>query len=247
MKKNIIIVGSSSGIGKRMAELYAEQGYKVGITGRRSELLNELKQKFPEQIETECFDVTGDKNIENLQNLVNKLGGMDLLVISAGIGEPSKDLKWEIDQQTLKTNVDGFLEVANWSFNYFINQGHGHLVTISSLAANRGSGWAPAYAASKAFQSIYFEGLSIKARKMAHSAGSVQKVFITNIEPGFVNTKMAKGGNKMFWVVPVEKAAKQIIRAIERKKRKAYISRRWWIVAKLMRWMPFFIYKRIGS
>jgi short-subunit dehydrogenase len=58
---------------------------------------------------------------------------------------------------------------------------------------------------------------------------------------------MAKGGNKMFWVVPVEKAAKQIIRAIERKKRKAYISRRWWIVAKLMRWMPFFIYKRIGS
>ncbi|MGH2553047.1 MAG: SDR family NAD(P)-dependent oxidoreductase, partial [Chitinophagaceae bacterium] len=134
----------------------------------------------------------------------------------------------------------GFVEVANWSFNYFARQGHGQLVTISSLAAVRGGSWAPAYNASKAFQSNYCEGLSIKAGKMK------SKISITCIEPGFVNTKMALGGNKMFWIVPVDKAAIQIIRAIEKRKRKVYISRRWWIIAKIMRWVPFWLYKRFG-
>jgi len=247
MKKKIIIVGASSGIGKRMAEIYAEKGYRVGITGRRSELLEEICECYPGKIMNGCFDVTGDQNIEQLQTLVDQLGGLDILVISAGTGEPSKELKWEIDRRILETNVKGFIEIANWAFNFFIEQGHGHLVTISSVAANRGSGRAPAYAASKAFQSTYFEGLSIKSRKLALSKRIAQKVFVTSIEPGFVNTKMAHGGNRMFWIVPVEKAARQIIRAIEKKKRKAYISSRWWIVAKLMRWMPFFIYKRLGT
>ena len=110
---------------------------------------------------------------------------------------------------------------------------------ISSIAANRGNSWAPAYSASKSFQSNYFEALAIKAKRMKKDIG------ITCIEPGFVVTKMAKG-NKQFWVVPLEKAAIQMIAAIKKKKRKVYVSRRWWLVAKLMRLIPFWIYKRIG-
>jgi short-subunit dehydrogenase len=56
---------------------------------------------------------------------------------------------------------------------------------------------------------------------------------------------MAKG-NKRFWMVPLEKAARQMIDAIENKKRKVYVSKRWWLIAKLMRLMPFWIYKRLG-
>jgi short-subunit dehydrogenase len=56
---------------------------------------------------------------------------------------------------------------------------------------------------------------------------------------------MAKG-NKVFWVVSVNKAARQIIRAIDKRKRKAYISRRWWIVAKLFKWAPYALLKRLG-
>ena len=70
-------------------------------------------------------------------------------------------------------------------------------------------------------------------------------VSVTCIEPGFVKSKMAKS-EKLFWVVPVNKAAKQIIKAIEKRKRKVYISRRWWLIAKLMRWMPYWIYRKIG-
>jgi short-subunit dehydrogenase len=238
VQQKVIIVGATSGIGRKMAEFYIEKGHTVGVTGRRLELLHQIKQQFPQQIEYECFDVTENGNISHIQRLVDKLGGLDILVISAGNGEVSKELSWEIDKKTVDTNVNGFVEIANWAFNYFIKQGHGRLATISSIAAARGNSWAPAYNASKAFQSNYFEGLAIKAKRMK------KDVAIICIEPGFVKTKMAKG-EKLFWVVPVEKAARQIINAIQKKRRKVYISRRWWIIAKLFRWMPWWLLKRI--
>jgi short-subunit dehydrogenase len=237
--KRIIIVGATSGIGRKLAELYAAAGNIVGITGRRIELLAEIKHLYPEKIETECFDVTGNENIQSLTSLIQKTGGMDILVYSSGIGEVSKELDWKLDKMTVETNVNGFTEIANWGFNYFIKQGYGSMAVISSIAANRGNSWAPAYSASKAFQSNYFEALSIKAKRMK------KNVFMTCVEPGFVATKMAKG-NIQFWIVPVEKAAWQIIAAIGKKKRKVYVSKRWWLVAKLMRLIPFCLYKRIG-
>lgn len=236
----IIIVGSTSGIGKRMAEIYAEKGHRIGVTGRRLELLQEIKQQWPQQVEYECFDVSKSESISHIQSLIDKLGGLDILVISAGWGQPSEELRWDIDKPITETNVNGFIEIANWAFNFFAKQDHGQLVTISSVAANRGSSYSPAYAASKSFQTIYFEGLSMKARKLK------KNISLTCIEPGFVKTKMAHGGDKMFWVVPLDKAARQIISGIEKKKRKIYISRRWWIIAKLMRLMPYWVYKRIG-
>ena len=235
----IIIIGATSGIGRKLAELYAEKGFRVGLTGRRMELLNEIQALYPNNVEIECFDVAKNENISRLESLVSKLNGLDLLIYSSGIGEPSNELDWILEKQTVDTNVNGFLEIINWSFNYFLKQNQGSLVTISSIASYRGNSWAPAYSASKAFQSNYFEGLAIKAKRMK------KNISVTCIEPGFVDTKMAKG-NKLFWVVPVEKAAKQIFKAIERKKRKAYISRRWWIIAKLVKWMPYAIYKRFG-
>jgi short-subunit dehydrogenase len=235
----VIIVGATSGIGRKMAELYAAKGYRVGITGRRNALLNEIQLQFPTLIETECFDVTGNENISKIESLISKLGGLDILVYSSGIGEPSKELDWQLDKMTVDINVNGFVEITNWAFNYFIKQGHGRLATLSSVASHRGNSWAPAYSASKAFQSNYFEGLTIKAYRMRKSIG------ITCIEPGFVKTKMAKG-NKIFWSVPVEKASLQIIDAIEKKKHRVYISKRWWLVGKLMKLLPFWIYKRLG-
>lgn len=239
MSARIIIVGASSGIGRKMAERYLQQGARVGITGRRLALLEELVSQYPAQAIASCFDVTGVENIPRLEKLTDELGGLDTLIISAGIGQPSQDLDPEIDRLTVETNVKGFTEIANWGFRYFARAKRGRLVIISSVAANRGGFHAPGYNASKAFQSSYAYGLSLKARKID------PEFSVTCIEPGFLDTKMAKS-DKLFWVVPVDKAARQTMRAIEKRKRKAYISRRWWLVAKALRWAPHWLYKRIG-
>jgi short-subunit dehydrogenase len=103
----------------------------------------------------------------------------------------------------------------------------------------RGNGFAPAYSASKAYVSNYAEGLNIKAGKLkAH-------IVVTDIRPGFVKTKMAKGEGQ-FWVAPVEKAARQIRAAIAAKKRVAYVTKRWWLIAAIMKRVPYWLYRKIG-
>jgi short-subunit dehydrogenase len=237
--KRIIIIGATSGIGRELAKLYAGSGWLVGATGRRQDLLYTLQLEYPNNIITECFDVTANESINHLESLVTKMDGMDLLVYNSGFGDPSETLNWETDKMTVDTNVNGFIEIVNYSFNYFVQQGYGHIACTSSIASLRGSSLAPAYSASKAFQSVYFEGLHIKAKKMK------SEIFITDVQPGFVDTKMAKG-NKRFWVSSPVKAAQQILDAIEKKKWRVYITQRWWFVAKMIKWMPDFIYHRIA-
>jgi short-subunit dehydrogenase len=237
--KKVIIIGATSGIGRELARLYADAGNLVGVTGRRQELLYSLQLEYPNQIVTQCFDVTGNDNLVHLQSLIDKMEGMDLLIYNAGYGDVSKNLDWKIDKITVNTNVKGFIEMINFAFNYFSTQGHGQIATTSSIASIRGNSHAPAYSASKAFQSNYFEGLHIKLKRQQIP------IQVTDIQPGFVDTKMANATHK-FWMATPYKAARQIFTAIENKKWRVYVTHRWWLVAQLMKWMPDFIYHRIG-
>jgi len=235
----IIIVGATSGIGKEMAMLYVEKNNIVGITGRRIELLNELKSQYPKQVIASCFDVTKNDNQKHIQQLVNELDGLDLLIYNSGYGDTSLDLNPEIEKTTTLTNVNGFVEIVGYAFNFFVQQGYGQIAVTSSVAALRGNSWAPAYSASKSFMSVYAEGLNIKARTLK------KNIVVTDIRPGFIDTKLAKG-NSRFWVARPLKAAKQIVKAIEKRKRVVYITRRWWLVAQLMKVLPFWLYRRLG-
>lgn len=236
--KKIIIIGATSGIGKELALLYLKNGHKIAITGRRQNLLDEFQQQFPQQITTACFDVMGNDNIHHLEELIQQLGGMDIFIYNSGYGDISERIDAVIDNTTIKTNVNGFAEMTGWVFNWFCEKGEGQIAATSSISANRGSSFAPAYAASKAFMSTYMEGLHLKNRRLK------KNIAITDIQPGFVRTKMAKG--PQFWVSSPEKAARQIFSAINRRKKRAYITRRWWLIAFLLRRMPWFIYRNIG-
>ena len=237
--KKVIIIGATSGIGKALAILYAQNNCLVGVTGRRRALLDSLQREFPDNIVTECFDVTKEDNIDCIKNLTQQLGGLDLLVYNSGYGEPSDNLDWEIDKNTTSINVNGFLEIVNFTFNYFILEGKGHIAATSSIASIRGNSFAPAYSASKAYMSTYMEGLYLKANRIK------LPIYITDIQPGFVKTDMAKT-ERQFWVAAPDKAAQQIYAAIENKKRRAYITKRWWLIAKLMTVLPMYLYRKIG-
>lgn len=237
--KKAIIVGATSGIGKELAQLLVTHNYKVGITGRRTVLLEEQKSQNPNAYITRTFDVTDTAIIEeNLNALVTELGGLDLLIISSGTGAINLKLDFEIEKRTIDTNVSGFTCVADWGFNYFQNQKSGHLVAISSIAGLRGSGVAPSYYATKAFQINYLEGLRQKAKQIK------QPIYITDIRPGFVDTAMALGDGQ-FWVSTVEKATQQIYKAIKRKKKIVYVTKRWRLIALVLKRIPRQMYDRM--
>ena len=237
--KKVIIVGATSGIGKELAILFAENNYLVGITGRRTKLLEELKAENPEKYLIKTFDITEtNTSTIKLQELVFELGGLDMIVISSGTGEINEQLDFNVEKQTIDTNISGFTCIADWAFRYFNEQKSGQIVAITSIGGLRGSGNAPAYNASKAYQINYMEGLRKKANKLTFP------IHITDIRPGLVDTDMAKGDG-LLWVMPVKIATKQIYSAIRNKKKVAYVTKRWRIVAFIMKHLPRFIYDQM--
>jgi short-subunit dehydrogenase len=185
------------------------------------------------------MDVQDLSTLEPICNeLVSQMGGLDLLIISAGIGEENKNLNFDVEHSVIKTNIQGFTCIADWSVRYFKEQGYGHFVNISSIAGIRGNVIAPSYNSTKAYQINYLEGLRINAKEYGSS------ITITDARPGFVDTAMAKGGG-LFWVAPVHKAAEQIFEAIKQKKNVVYITKRWRLIALLLRIIPFSILKRV--
>ena len=235
----VIIVGATSGIGKELAKLYSLNKYEVGLIGRRTELLDALALELQTKSLKLTLDVTKTENaIHSIEKLIQDMHGVDLIIISAGTGHLNDVLDWNKEKETIDTNILGFSAVANTAMHYFMKKGSGHLVGISSIAGIRGSNIAPAYNASKAFMSNYMEGLRTKISKKNIP------ITITDIQPGLVDTAMAKGDG-LFWVAPPEKAAAQIYKAIKKKKKKAYITKRWAIIALLLKIMPEFVYNKL--
>jgi short-subunit dehydrogenase len=237
--KKAIIIGATSGIGKSLAELLLRDGFVVGVTGRRDGLFQSIQVQEINRIVFKKMDVQDLSTLEPICNeLVRQIGGLDLLIISAGIGEENNNLNFDVENSVIKTNIQGFTCVADWAVRYFKEQGYGHLVNISSIAGIRGNGIAPSYNATKAYQINYLEGLRINVKEYGSS------ITITDVRPGFVDTAMAKGEG-LFWVAPVQKAAEQIFEAIKEKKQVLYITKRWKLIALLLRIIPFSILKRI--
>ena len=91
--KKAIIVGASSGIGKALALQLADSGYKTAITGRRAGQLDTIKQSYPDNIITSSYDCTEADNGAELDAITKRLGGLDLLIISAGMGDLNESLE----------------------------------------------------------------------------------------------------------------------------------------------------------
>lgn len=234
-----IVVGASSGIGRELVKIFAGRGYEVGAMARRLPLLEELRSELGGKLHLKEGDVMQTAGaMAALAALLEEMGGADLIVLCSGIGDINGTLKWPLEEDTIRTNALGFAALANVAVHHFEARGGGQLVGISSVAALRGGRVAPAYNASKAFISNYMEGLRQKY------ARAKLPITITDIRPGFIQTAMAKGPG-VFWSAPVEKAARQIYAAIERKKRVAYITRRWRLVALMLRFLPAFLQERL--
>ena len=194
-------------------------------------MLQEIKNSNPSQYIVKVHDVTNLDSCETLFNdLKAALKTIDLVVYSSGVGEPNYKLEWDVELPTLQTNIIAATKIYGLAYNFFRRQGFGHLVGISSIASIRGNRHVPAYFASKAFQANYLESLWLKGKR------SKAKIVVTDIQPGFVDTSMAIGNT--FWMSTTEKATAQIYSAIKKKKKKAYITKRWRLIALILKIVP---------
>ena len=170
--KRAIVIGATSGIGRALAERLAAEGYRVGVTGRREALLEELAASRPGSFCYAAADIMDPAAAcAALERLAGELGGMDLCVVSAGTGDLNPGLDYALEEPAIRTNVVGWTAAVDWAYGRFEERGGGHLVVITSVGGLRGGGAAPAYNASKAYQINYAEGLRTAPPGNRHPSG----------------------------------------------------------------------------
>ncbi len=225
-----VIIGASSGIGEALARQLGAAGWQLGLLARRVDRLDALARGLGTARTRRIDLATPEDAAADLERFLAKIGGADLIVISSGTGHLNPDLDWAPERETIAVNVAGFAAVAQAAMRHFLMRGRGHLVAITSIAALRGNARGAAYAATKSFQSVYVDGL----RDLARQRGL--PIVVTEAQPGFVDTPMMKT-DRPFWVATPARAAAQIVRAVERRAKHVYVTRRWGVIAFLLRRM----------
>jgi short-subunit dehydrogenase len=233
-----VIVGASSGIGEALARELNREGWRLGLLARRLDRLEALRETLSPETVVRRIDVTQRDAPAIFEQVLQELGGIDLVIISAGTGHANRDLNWELDADTLNVNVLGFVAIAQAAMRHFLWRRRWHLVGISSVGALRGNAPAAAYSGSKAFQSVYLDGLRDLARQSGYP------IAVTEVQPGFVDTAMMKPERPLpplvrwLLVSSPETAARQILRAVRKRAKHAYITRRYAVVALFLKLLP---------
>lgn len=238
--KRIVIVGATSGIGLEVAKLCIREGWHIGAAGRRAEALDTLRAMAPEQIVTQPLDITRDDAPEQLAQLIDNLGGMDIYFHASGIGSRNIELLPEIEINTLRTNGEGFVRMVTTAFGYFRAHGGGHLAVISSIAGTKGLGSAPAYSATKRMQNTYIDALA----QLSHM--EKLNIRLTDIRPGFVATPLLHDGGHYPMLMQPGPVAARIMEAIKQQRRRIVIDRKYAVMVFFWRLIPEWLWERLN-
>jgi short-subunit dehydrogenase len=232
-----VITGASSGIGWELAKQLAAGGCKVGLVARRREHLEKLAAEIRQAGGTAvgaAADV-GERaaTVAAVHGLARELGPVDLLIANAGLARSTylQPLNVPDVEAMVRVNLLGVVYAIEAVLPEMLRRGSGHLVGVSSLAGLKGLPGDSGYCATKAAVNTYLEGLRIHL----HGRG----VAVTTVCPGFVHTEMtADFRGKMPWVMDADRAARLIVRALERRVKVYHFPWQALLLMRLTRWLP---------
>jgi short-subunit dehydrogenase len=236
-QKKIWITGASSGIGKALAEKFALEGWKVAVSARRKEILDEMAKN--ENISSHPLDVTNQEQINDVfSKIINEFGSLDLCVFSSGTYDPKLEQEINIKQNkfVMETNFFGVLYCIKSVEKYFKDKKNGHISIVSSIAAYRGlpnsSGYGPSKAAlTNLAESLYFDFKKYNIR-------------ISLVSPGFIKTPLTdKNEFPMPFIKSPEFAAEKMFNGLTKSKAfEIHFPKALTLLLKFLRVLPYRIY-----
>jgi 3-hydroxy acid dehydrogenase/malonic semialdehyde reductase len=190
MNKTAMITGATAGFGEACARLFAANGYKVIITGRRKENLEKLKKEL--ETKTNVLAITMDVRIKDkifsqVENIPEEFSNIDVLVNNAGLAlglEPAHKADIQDWDQMVDTNIKGLMYVTRAILPGMVKKGKGHVVNIGSIAGSYPYPGGNTYGGTKAFVKQFSRNLR------SDLAGT--GINVTNIEPGLAHTEFSQ-------------------------------------------------------
>lgn len=240
MRKNILITGASSGLGRGMAREFAAMGRNLALCARRmdrlEELRDELKQKHPQiTVSIRPLDVNDyDQVFETFKAFRDDLGSIDRVIVNAGMGkgQPLGTGYFWANRQTAETNFVAALAQCEAALEIFREQNAGHLVMISSMSAMRGMPKnLTTYAATKAGVAALTEGIRCEMLD--------KQIEVTTIYPGYIRSEINEKVKNTPFMVDTETGCRLLAKAIEKEPATANVPAwPWNLVGFLMRNLP---------
>ena len=191
MNKIALITGATSGIGRAVADIFAENKYNLIVTGRRSERLQELKAALERQhgisVLALCFDVrSNDEVVRNIESLPVEWRNIDVLVNNAGLAVGLNHIQdgvlddWE---RMIDTNIKGLLYVTRAVSPLMVARNSGHIVNICSIAGKEVYENGNVYCATK--HAVDALSKAMRIDMLGHN------IKVTNVCPGAVETEFS--------------------------------------------------------
>ncbi|WP_328658913.1 SDR family oxidoreductase [Streptomyces sp. NBC_00334] len=224
MRRNILITGASSGLGRGMARAFAARGRNLALCARRADLLAEVRAElaaaYPDvRVAVRRLDVRDyEATAAAFRSVREELGGLDRVVVNAGLGAGVSvgTGGFATNRATAETNFVAGLAQCEAAMEIFRERGEGHLVVMSSVSAVRGMPrHLTAYAASKAAVATLADGIR------ADTVGTRLKV--TTLFPGYIRTEMNEDLDRTPFIIDRDKGCELLVRAMEREPARAHV------------------------
>mgnify|MGYP001265239190 FL=1 len=239
--KVIWITGASSGIGKALAIKFAKEGWKVAISARRENLLNEIAKTYND-IFPYPLDVTDSKKCELVFNSIKeKFKNVDISVFSTGIHDPKSEKSLDLNKvrQIMEVNFFGTINSVNAVYKYYKERKSGQISIVSSVAGYRGLPAGGAYCASKSALTSFTESLNFEMKR--------KNVRVSLISPGFIKTPMTDQNDfPMPMIKTPEFAAEEIYNGLVKKNAfEIHFPKSFTFIMKILQILPNWAYFKL--
>ena len=236
-QKKVWITGASSGIGKAVAEKFAKENWKVAISARRKEILNEIAKNS--NIISYPLDVTDENQTQDTFNkIIKDFGDIDLCIFSSGTYERKSEKGLNVNnvKNVMDVNFLGVVRCIKAVQEYFQNKKNGHISIVSSPVGYRGLPTAGAYGLTKAGLINLAESLYFDMQK--------NKIKISVINPGFIESKSTNLNTfPMPFIKSAEFAANKIFQGLTKSyKFEIYFPFFFLLIMKIGRILPYRLY-----
>ncbi|MGW4478058.1 SDR family oxidoreductase [Rhodococcus triatomae] len=246
-RKNILITGASSGLGRGMAREFASRGRNLALAARRTDRLEELRDELLAAhpgitVAIRALDVNEHDDVFTVfREFDEEFGGLDRVIVNAGLGkgQPLGTGYFHANAQTANTNFLGALAQSEAALELFRPRNAGHLVLISSVSAVRGMPRnLTTYAASKAAVAALGEGMRADLARTG--------IDVSTILPGFIRSEINEKVKNVPFIVDTETGCRALVKSIEKEPAKAYVPAwPWTPVALAMKVLPLSVVAKI--
>ncbi|MHC4416133.1 MAG: SDR family oxidoreductase [Planctomycetota bacterium] len=245
MKGCVLVLGATKGIGRELARELARRGHALIVAGRDAAaletLVSDLRVRHGVEAVAKIFDARDVDRLDGFffECVRDAIGPLDGVVVNHGYAGSNDRARtdWMEARAIVDTNYVSAVRLLNLAAAHFEEAGRGFICGVSSVAGDRGRGQNYIYGSAKAGLSAYLQGL----RNRLAGRG----VAVITVKPGYIDTAMTYGHNRVFLAAPPQRAARDICRAIERRKDVVYTPWFWRWIMLVIRLVPERIFKRL--